>query len=348
MGPESLDFTLPAALVATAPIERQGRPRHDARLLVLHKRSREIEVRRFRDITQFLEAGDVVVLNDSRTLNATMKATVAGIGPVELKLRFNPHGNTWGVTCNPDGALTGGEVIELDGSSITGAVQPDASDLMLRLVEFDCTRAELVDYLDDRGRPAQSQEGDTGGNADYNTVYARQPGSIEMPAAGRHFTTEVLDALRDRGVRVAFVTLHTGLTGLVGPRIRSATFEEHAMQREHYAVPDETATLINSARAGRRTVVAVGTTVMRTIETAARAGTPIQGSQGWTDLYIYPGFEFKAANAFVTNLHGPASSHLAMAAAFTGTELLMTGYREAIRLGFAFHEFGDATITLPD
>jgi S-adenosylmethionine:tRNA ribosyltransferase-isomerase len=202
----------------------------------------------------------------------------------------------------------------------------------------------LERVLDDIGRPIMSPYIErVFDNEHYNTVYATTPGSSEMPAAGRHFTNELLEKLQRRGVRVAFVTLSTGLSY---PTITEQAVEDHEMLEEWYSVPAATASAVTATKEAGHKVWVVGTTVMRALESAANGSGHVRAGESWTSLYVYPGYAFKVADAFVTNFHGPRSTRIAMAAAFTGPDLLMKGYQQAMAARLTFYEFGDATLTL--
>ncbi|PRY58639.1 tRNA preQ1(34) S-adenosylmethionine ribosyltransferase-isomerase QueA [Glycomyces artemisiae] len=348
METSKLNFQLPAHLLARQPIERRGGERHDSKMVVYHKRSETVEFTSFREIPRFLEPGDVVVINDSRTLNASVFANVEDRGRVEVQLRYNPKDNIWGVSSKSRRAPRIGSKLTFDGTDITATMLgPDDRGLSLWMLEFDCEFDALVAYLDEHGRPIPSLyvEGSFT-NEEYNSVYAERPGSAEMPAAGRHFTEEVLTRLRERGVGIAYITLHTGLSSV---EISEEHLEDHRMHAEWCQIPPETADMVNTAKDEGHRVLVVGTTVMRTLESAAKEdGLPLRAGDRWTDLYIYPGFDFQVADAFVTNFHGPRSSRIALASAFTGADLLLHGYDAAIERGLQFYEFGDTTLTLPD
>jgi S-adenosylmethionine:tRNA ribosyltransferase-isomerase len=344
MRTDMLDFQLPVDRLATAPREGRGEARHDARLIVFHRRRGSIEFRRFFEIGEYLRPGDVVVLNDSKTLNASVHGTVDGVGRIELQLRMR-RGGVWYANCHPWKEPKPGNAIRFDGSAVTATVVGRHPELPLWAVRFS-SEDGLDRFLEQVGRPIPSPYVERSfSNVDYNTVYARTPGSAEMPAAGRHFTPELLDELRLGGVTVASVTLHTGLSSV---EIAEEDLEAHAMYEEWYSITPETAAAVNDAKASRKTVLVVGTTVMRTVETAADSEGVLHSGAGWTDLYIRPGYRFKVADALVTNFHGPRSSRIALAAAFTGRDLLLRGYRRAIEEGLLFYEFGDATLTLAD
>jgi S-adenosylmethionine:tRNA ribosyltransferase-isomerase len=343
-----LNFHLPVESLAKEPIEHRGGERHDSQLVVYHTKSQRVEFTRFRELPRYLRAGDVVVLNDSKTLNGSVFGNVEGRGRVELQLRYHPKGNIWGVACRPHRPARVGAKVTFDGSDVTATVLgDDDKGLSLWMIEFNCDFEDLVAFLEERGRPIPSPYvAGSFTNAEYNTVYANTPGSAEMPAAGRHFTPEVLDRLRAAGVRIGHITLHTGLSSV---DIQEENLEDHQMHAEWCRVPEETSAMINTAKAGGNLVLLVGTTVMRTLESAAiEDGLPLREGSRWTNLYIYPGFEFKVADAFVTNFHGPRTSRIALASAFTGSDLLIKGYNEAVERGLQFYEFGDTTLTLPD
>ncbi|MGH9042119.1 MAG: S-adenosylmethionine:tRNA ribosyltransferase-isomerase [Acidimicrobiia bacterium] len=344
MRTDTLDFQLPIERLATCPREHRGEARHDSRLMVFHRRRNTIEFRWFWEIGNFLGPGDLVLLNDSKTLNASVHGRVEGTGRVEFQLRMK-RGGLWYANCHPWKEPRMGAGVSFDGAAVTATVEGRHPKLPLWALRFSPDDG-LDGFLEASGRPIPSPYVERSfTNADYNTVYATTPGSAEMPAAGRHFTPEVLSRLEDSGIGIAYITLHTGLSSV---EIAEENLEDHAMHEEWFSIPAATADAVNSARAAGRTVLVVGTTVMRAVETAADPDGRLAPADGWTDLYIRPGYRFKMADALVTNFHGPRSSRIALAAAFTGQELLLRGYQQAIDEGLLFYEFGDATLTLPD
>ncbi len=342
---EELDFFLPTDLLATRPPELRGKTRDSSRMIVFHSDSDTFELGEFRDLRDYLGAGDLIVLNDSRTINGDLFGRIEGLGRIELQLRSHLGEDVWYVGCRPWKEPPLGAAVEFGDPTFTATVEGRHGELPLWEVRFRY-EGDFEKRLRQIGRPIVSPYVDRiYGNEYYNTVYARTPGSAEMPAAGRHFTPEFLAELCEQGVDTVFVTLHTGLSSV---SIAEERIDEHQMYEEWFSISDATAEAINRARAEGRTVLAVGTTVMRVLESVADEDGTMRPSEGWTDLYIYPGHRFKVPGAFLTNFHGPRSTRIALAAAFTGKDLLLRGYQAAIENGFLFYEFGDTTLTLTD
>lgn len=340
---EELDFELPIELLATRPRELEGEKRHDSRLLVMDRATGSIHHRRFYDLPEYLRPGDTLVLNDSRTLNANLYGVVEGIGRVELQLRSHSGDDLWQVACRPWKEPVLNARIDFGDSRISAVVEGKREDLPLWLVRFTYS-GDFEAILAEIGRPIMSPYVEkVFDNSYYNTVYARNPGSVEMPAAGRHFTPELLTKIRDMGVHVAYITLHVGLSSV---DIKTENVEDHEMHEEYFSISPETAELLNETRRRGNRLIIVGTTVMRCLESAANEEGLVEPGAKWTRLFIYPGHRFKTADAFITNFHGPRSTRIALAAAFTGKELLVKGYREAIEQRYRFYEFGDATLTI--
>jgi len=349
---DAFDYHLPRELIAQHPL-----PRRDAsRLLVLHRATGAVEHRRFPDIVDYLEPGDLLVLNDTRVLPARLVGRRATGGRVELLLvapaaEPPPRGSLWRAMVKCRGRLRPGETVALEGGALP-CVYRGRTDKGQALVAFDRQAASLLDTLEAIGRAPlppyikrpPDQDPDRGADLErYQTVYARQPGAIAAPTAGLHFTPELLDRLHAGGVGRTTVTLHVGL-GTFKP-VTAEQVEDHAMHAEWFELSREAAEAVTAARAAGRRVVPVGTTATRVLETAARA--PQWGAQaGWTELFITPGFEFRLADALVTNFHLPRSTLLMLVAAFAGLERVLAAYDEATRLGYRFYSYGDAMLLL--
>lgn len=339
---KELQFELPTRLLATRPRELAGERRDNARLLVLCRKTGGIEHRRFHDLVEYVNPGDTIILNDSRTINAHLFGDVEGLGRLEFQLRCYKGAGVWQAECRPWRDPVPGARINF-GPSLTAVVEGIRPEIPLWIMRFP-DRPDFEDLLAELGRPIMSPYVDRVYGAEfYNTVYARTPGSAEMPAAGRHFTPELLDALTAKGVRMGYITLHTGLSSI---DIQTEDVEKHKMLEEWYSVPEETSELLTETKKAGTRVFIVGTTVMRCLESAAGEDGRVAPGDHWTNLYIYPGYRFKVADAFITNFHGPKSTRIALAAAFAGTELVLQGYRQAIEREYLFYEFGDATLTI--
>ncbi len=344
---EELDYTLPQELIAQEPIE----PRDHARLLVLHRDTGKMEHRRFYELGDYLEPGDVLVINDTKVIRARLRGFRPDTGgKVEILLLRpeEPDQHTWRALVKPGKRARAGIKFVFGGQTeqvtaeVVGRLQ-DGSYLLL----FDRPRGELLEVLDKIGEVPLPPYIKTRLTDDrpYQTVYAREPGSVAAPTAGLHFTERLLDELKGKGVRIAHITLHVGWATF--KPITSETVEQHQIGEEFYRVPPQSAEIINSAWERGNKVVAVGTTSVRTLETVAVDYHRIEPKEGWTELFITVGHQFKAVDALITNFHLPRSSNLLLVAAFCGgMEKLRPAYEEAVRLRYRFYSFGDAMLIL--
>ncbi|MGQ9815681.1 MAG: tRNA preQ1(34) S-adenosylmethionine ribosyltransferase-isomerase QueA [Candidatus Roseilinea sp.] len=345
MQTSELDYDLPSDLIAQTPAE----PRDSARLMVIERSSGSIEHRAFRDLPALLRAPDLLVANDTRVIPARLYARKPSGGRVEILLLRKRDSTRWE-------ALVGGRrvrefVIDVpDAQAIRGVVQrlPGAgdSDPASRLVEFDAPIEPILERVGAMPIPPyiRQQPDDP---ARYQTVYARIAGSAAAPTAGLHFTPELIQTIDQRGVGIAFITLHIGLDTF--KPITEDTVEAHRIHTEWCEVPPETVARVCQARAAGGRVVAVGTTSVRALETAAQgadAPAGIAPFRGFTSIYITPGYRFRAVDALITNFHLPRSTLLAMIGAFMGIDLMWQAYHEAIRQRYRFYSFGDAMLIL--
>ncbi len=334
---KDFDYDLPEELIAQTPVE----PRDASRLLTLNKRTGEISHTHFRNITEWLRPGDCLVLNDSRVLPARIYGVKEGTGAhVEFLLLTNHGADTWEVLCKPGKRAKVGTRFTFGDGLLTGeviAVQEDGN----RLVHFHF-QGNFFAILDQIGQmplppyikeKLQDQER-------YQTVYSREVGSAAAPTAGLHFTPELLKAVRDMGVSTAFVTLHVGL-GTFRP-VSAERVADHKMHSEHYHLPQETADIINRTKANGGRIISVGTTSCRTLESVAAKEGCIRESEGWTDIFIYPGFQFKVLDGLITNFHLPQSTLIMLVSALAGYDHIMNAYRVAVQEKYRFFSFGDA------
>ncbi len=339
-----IDYDLPAERIAQTPAE----PRDHARLLVVHRQGGSLGHRRFYDLPELLAPGDLLVLNDTRVLPARLlgkRATTGGKWE-GLFLRQLPDA-TWEMLCQTRGRLQPGDRIRVEPG-------PLELELMAKLPEGrwqvrPLAAGSSVDLLERHGRmplPPYIRKGvaNAADRSRYQTVYSRAPGAVAAPTAGLHFTPAVFEGLEARGIHWSFVTLHVGL-GTFRP-IEVDDYTRHPMHREWGQLPDATVQAIHACRQRGGRVVAVGTTAVRVLETAARLG-PLRSWAGETELFIYPPYEFRAVDALITNFHLPRTTLLLMVAAFAGTELVREAYRAAIAEGYRFYSYGDAMLMLP-
>lgn len=330
-------FHLPGELIAQHPLDR----RDDSRLLCLDRRDGALSHRRFRDLPELLRPGDVLVMNDSRVMPSRLLGRREGTGgAAELLLLEQKGKDLWETLARPGKKLRPGSRVVFGEGLLTGEIV-DTLEGGNRLVRFSCQGENFFAVLERIGQmplPPYITERLEDGER-YQTVYSRQPGSAAAPTAGLHFTPELLEALRNKGIQTGFVTLHVGL-GTFRP-VKAENITDHHMHLEHYTVPEETARLVNAAKAEGRRVIAVGTTSCRTLESAWKEGalTPGPGSTG---IFIYPGYRFQVLDGLITNFHLPESTLIMLVSAFAGYESTMNAYREAVQERYRFFSFGDS------
>lgn len=330
-------YDLPQELIAQKPIE----PRDASRLMLLDKSSGKVAHAHFYDILHYLQPGDCLVLNDSRVLPARIYGVKEGTGAhVEFLLLNNQGADTWEVLCKPGKRAKTGNHFVFGGGLLVGeitAVQEDGN----RLVHFTYSGSffTILDQIGQMPLPPYIKE-TLQDQERYQTVYSREVGSAAAPTAGLHFTQELLQKVRDMGVRVAFVTLHVGL-GTFRP-VSADRVVDHKMHSEHYLLPQETADLINQTKAAGHRVIAVGTTSCRTLESVAAKEGCVRASEGWTDIFIYPGFAFKVLDGLITNFHLPESTLIMLVSALAGREHILRAYQIAVQEKYRFFSFGDA------
>ncbi len=347
-----LDFHLSPELEASEPPEARGLARDEVRLMVSYGSDNRMVHTQFRDLPNYLAAGDLLVINTSGTLNAAIKATRTDGTPLELHLSTHLPADLWVVEVRqPDGTTTqpffqavAGETLLLAAGASATLLTPFHPDqrrggpIRLWIATLDLP-GPLEDYLAQYGFPIRYKYVKQAWSSEYyQTVYATEPGSAEMPSAGRAFTPELMTRLVAKGVQVAPLILHTGV----------ASLEKHEPPYdEFYRVPLETAQRVNATHAAGKRVIAVGTTVVRALETVTDAEGVTHPGEGWTRLVITPDRGLWAVNGMLTGLHEPEASHLAMLQALAGLEHLEITYDEALRQGYLWHEFGDLHLILP-
>ncbi len=335
------DFPLPADLIASVPVE----PRDAARLLVVDRASGAITHRRFADLATLVPPGDVLVLNRSRVLRARLLGTRASGAPAEVLLLKPVGGDAWEAMVSPGGKLKPGRLVHVaPGFDVEIVSVTERRTRIVRLITDGPADAAiervghmpLPPYIDRPDEPADRER--------YQTVYAREPGSVAAPTAGLHFTTDLLAKLDAKGVRRAEVLLHVG-AGTFKP-VEVEDPAEHLMHEEWYSVSDEAARAVNAARAAGGHVWAVGTTAVRTLESATGPDGRLAPGEGETRIFIRPPYAFRAVDRLVTNFHLPRSTLIMLVAAFAGYDLTMRAYREAIAERYRFYSYGDAMAIL--
>lgn len=338
------DYYLPEELIAQEPLNR----RDQSRLMVLHRNSGVLEHRHFNEIIKFLRPGDTLVINETKVLPARLYGKRKTTGAkIEVLLLKQQTGTCWEALVKPGKrAKVGDKLTFTDGKQVLlEADIIDKTEAGGRVLEFKYTGnfLELLDRIGTMPLPPyikkELQDRDR-----YQTVYARKEGSAAAPTAGLHFTEELLHQVQQKGITVARLLLHVGL-GTFRP-VKVEDIREHKMHQEYYEVTKETADIINAAKERGNKVVAVGTTSVRTLETAAGADGKVKPGSGWTDIFIYPGYKFKCVNALITNFHLPKSTLMMLVAAFAGKDKIMKAYEEAVKEKYRFFSFGDAMLII--
>ncbi len=334
-------YELPEERIAQEPVE----PRDHSRMLVLDRRTGALEDRHFYDILDYLREGDCLVLNDSRVLPARLYGEKIGTGAAVELLLLTPMGkDQWEVLAGPGRRAKPGDRLRF-GSGLLEAEVLEILDGGNRLVRFDYEGNfyQVIEQVGQMPLPhyIKTQLRD---KERYQTVYAREPGSAAAPTAGLHFTPELLEKIREKGVEVAFVTLHVGL-GTFRP-VKVDNITEHHMHAEHYELSQETADILNRTRERGGRVIGVGTTSCRTLESVGLQNGRVEPADGWTSIFIYPGYEFQLLDGLITNFHLPESTLIMLVSAFAGYTHTMDAYRYAVQEKYRFYSFGDAMLVV--
>ncbi len=333
------DYDLPESLIAQQPCS----VRDQSRLMVVNRASGRIEHHVFSDIGNYLVPGDLLVLNNTRVIPCRLPARKQGGGKAEIFLVLERDVNVWDALVK-GGVAIGKRVVLEAGIDVEVLSDNNDGTWTVRFHGVDDIRQVLPRVGKTPLPPYIKREPSDTDNERYQTVYAAHDGAVAAPTAGLHFTPELLERLAAKGIETAFVTLHVG-PGTFQP-VRSEVITEHRMLPERYEISDDAAAAINRARAESRRVIAVGTTSVRTIETAAKTGSGVIPGQGSSELFIYPGYQFKAVDAMVTNFHLPKSTLLMLVAAFAGRERMLNAYQVAVREQYRFYSYGDAMVIL--
>lgn len=353
MNVSDYDFELPESLIAQTPLLE----RTSSRLLVLDKGTGEIKHRSFTDLAEYLQAGDTLVLNDTRVLPARLFGIKADTGAkVELLLLKHLDGDRWETLVRPGKKIHKGAKLSfgitteagIDGEPVNAvpllsAIVEDEGEMGARIIRFEYKGIfnELLDKLGQMPLPPYIKER-LSDRERYQTVYSKNEGSAAAPTAGLHFTDSFLTQLQANGVKLCPITLHVGL-GTFRP-VSAETIEEHAMHAEWYSISEESAALLNAAKTRGGRIIAVGTTSSRTLETIGQRfkNEPVQACNGWTDIFIYPGYTFTMVDALLTNFHLPRSTLVMLVSALAGRDNVLNAYQEAIEEQYRFFSFGDA------
>ena len=333
-------YDLPEELIAQTPLQQ----RDSSRLCVLDRNSGKVKHQHFYDILEYLQPGDCLVMNDSRVLPARLLGNRPTGGAVELLLLRDLGEKKWECLAKPGRKLQKGAEVVFGNGELTGTVAEVKEDGN-RIVEFryEGIFLEVLESLGKMPLPpyikAELQDQER-----YQTVYSRQVGSAAAPTAGLHFTNDLLDKIRQKGIKTAFVTLHVGL-GTFRP-VKAENILEHHMHSELCMMGEETARILNETKASGGRIICVGTTSCRTLESLVNEDGTFEAKSCWTEIFIYPGYEFKAMEGLITNFHLPESTLVMLVSAFAGRENVLAAYEEAVKERYRFFSFGDAMAIL--
>ena len=331
------DYELDESLIAQTPLK----DRSSSKLLVLDKNSGEIEHKKFTDIINYLNVGDTLVLNNTKVIPARLIGSKEKTNAtIELLLLKDLGENTWECLTKPARRIKIGDVISF-GNGLLKAECIDTYEEGIKRYKliYNGILNEILDELGTMPLPPYIHE-KLKDKDRYQTVYAKELGSAAAPTAGLHFTNELLDQIKEKGINICYVTLHVGL-GTFRP-VKVDKIEDHKMHSEYYEMSKETADILNETRKNNKKIIAVGTTSVRTLETIMTKNNKFVESFGETDIFIYPGYKFKGVDEIITNFHLPKSTLIMLVSAFAGKEHIMNAYKEATKLKYRFFSFGDA------
>ena len=334
---KDFDYYLPEELIAQVPIEK----RDEARLMIIDKEKEEVEHKIFRDIIDYLEPGDCLVLNDTRVLPARLIGEKEDSGgKMEFLLLKRIDKDNWETLVKPGKRAKIGSKFTFGGGELKAEVV-GLGEEGSRIVKFEYEGIfeEVLDRLGQMPLPPYIKE-KLEDKEQYQTVYSKETGSAAAPTAGLHFTEELLERIKEKGINLAFLTLHVGL-GTFRP-VKADDIKDHIMHSEYYTLSKETSEIINRTKENGKRVIAVGTTSCRTLETVGEPNCRVKEASGWTDIFIYPGYKFKIVDALITNFHLPQSTLLMLVSALCGREKMLNAYDIAVKERYRFFSFGDA------
>ena len=341
MNIEEFDYDLPESLIAQTPLKH----RDQSRLLVMGRESGKTTHQHFADVIDYFKEGDTLVLNDTRVMPARLFGIKEETGAkVEMLMLTHLEDNDWEVLLKPAKRIKVGQRLSFGGGKIVAECieELDQGGRIMRL-HYEGILQERLDELGEMPLPPYIKERLDDPDR-YQTVYAKESGSAAAPTAGLHFTDELLEAIRAKGIRIVFITLHVGL-GTFRP-VSVENIDDHEMHSEYYQISEDTAQLLNKTRREGGRIISVGTTTTRTLETVRSQHDQFVAASGWTDIFIYPGYEFKAIDGLITNFHLPKSTLVMLVSAFSTRENVLNAYREAVERQYRFFSFGDAMLII--
>lgn len=336
MKTEDFDYYLPEKLIAQTPLEK----RDESKLLVLDKKTGEINHKHFKDIVDLLEENDILVLNDTKVIPARLIGTKEETNAViELLMLKNIKDNTWECLTKPAKRIKVGTIVSFSDKLKAKCVEVKDEGIRIFELIYDGILYEILDELGEMPLPPYIHE-KLKDKDRYQTVYAKNIGSAAAPTAGLHFTEELLEKIKEKGITICYVTLHVGLGTFRPVNVEDVT--KHIMHSEYYQMNKETANILNKAKENNQRIISVGTTSTRTLETIIKKYGCFKECSGNTDIFIYPGYKFEAIDALITNFHLPKSTLVMLVSALAGKENIMNAYKEAVLKEYRFFSFGDS------
>lgn len=336
MKTEDFNYDLPEELIAQTPLKN----RDESKLLVLDKKTGDIEHKHFYDIIDYLNEGDALVLNDTKVLPARLFGIKEETNAhIEILMLKEIDTDTWECLTKPAKRVNIGTVIDFGGLLKAKAVEIKEEGIVVYKFEYKGIFYEILDKLGTMPLPPYIHE-KLKDQSRYQTVYAKEEGSAAAPTAGLHFTKELLKKIEEKGIKIVYVTLHVGLGTFRPVNVEDVT--KHKMHSEYYIMSEESANILNEVKKKGNKIISVGTTSTRTLETIMNLYGEFKSCSGWTDIFIYPGYEFKAIDNLITNFHLPKSTLVMLVSALAGKDNILNAYNEAIKLRYRFFSFGDA------
>lgn len=338
---EAFDYHLPEALIAQTPLKN----RDESRLLVLGRQTGDIEHKHFKDVIDYLDKGDTLVLNDTRVMPARLFGLKEETGAkVEMLMLTQISGNDWEVLLKPAKRIKVGNKLTFgDGKIVAECIEELNQGGRIMRLHYEGILQERLDELGEMPLPPYIKER-LDDQDRYQTVYAKASGSAAAPTAGLHFTDELLNRIKAKAINIVFITLHVGL-GTFRP-VSVDNIDDHEMHSEYYQMDQETAELLNETKSKGHRVISVGTTSTRTLETIMQTNEIFKAQSGWTDIFIFPGYTFKAIDGLITNFHLPKSTLVMLVSAFSSRDYILNAYQQAVKSEYRFFSFGDAMLII--
>lgn len=342
MKTDDFDYYLPEELIAQTPLEK----RDTSRMLVLDKKTGDIEHKHFTDITDYLKPGDVLVLNDTKVMPARLYGTKTDTHAViEVLMLKDTNNDNWECLTRPAKRVKIGTIVKFSDELKAECIEEKEEGIRIFKFMYTGILYEILDRLGEMPLPPYIHE-KLKDKDRYQTIYAKNVGSAAAPTAGLHFTEDLINKIKDKGVLIEYVTLHVGLGTFRPVNVEDVT--KHKMHSEYYCMSAETAKVLNEAKKDHRRIISVGTTSTRTLETIMSLYGEFRSCSGWTEIFIYPGFEFKAINCLITNFHLPKSTLIMLVSALAGKDKIMKAYSEAVKEKYRFFSFGDSMFIKED